>query len=461
MKFFFVYPLIAISSFSIVFGQTTQIPDSVFEQALISANIDKNGFNGNIQNSDAAPITLLTLDTLGISNLAGIEAFVNLEWLLAGGNSLSSVDLSSNTQLKNLNLSFNQLGGIDLSQNNQLTHINLEGNAIPSIDVSNLDSLDDLDIGGNLLTSLDVSNNPLLTSLEIWNIFSHTNRNQITSIDLSNNPLLFRFLAIDNQLDSLDVSQNPELFTLNCSDNFISQLDLSNNLKLFTVSCSNNQLTKLDVAHLDLGGLNCRDNQIDFLDLAASSDLVLLNCSNNEIDSILLPPTPYILDLYVHDNNLTSLDVSHLGIIEELICQNNKLQTLNMRNGTNTFIQGFNALNNPELACIKVDDVTYANATFINSVDPGVLFSEDCSSVGLDDIYAGESISLFPNPANDLLFSMLQSPVEEILIFNAFGEIVHRESDFPVSLSSLVQGVYVIRVMAKEKDYITKFIKSN
>ncbi len=461
MKTLLSYLLTPLITVSVVFAQTTQIPDSIFEQALIDANIDSNGHNGNINNSDAAPVTILELDTLGISDLTGIEAFVNLEWLLASGNNLMSVDLSVNDKLENIDLSFNQLGGIDLSQNELLTHINLEGNAIATIDVTHLDSLDDLDIGGNLLTSLDVTSNSALTSLEIWNIFSHTNKNQISSIDLSKNPLLFRFLAIDNQLDSLDVSQNSKLFTLNCSDNNIAQLDVSNNVRLFTLSCDNNQLTQLDVAHLDLGGLSCSGNQINFLDLAASSDLVLLNCSHNQIDSIILPPTPYILDLYVHDNNLTSLDVSHLGIIEELICQNNQLHRLNIRNGTNTFIRGFNALNNPQLSCITVDDVSFANVTFANAVDSGVIFSEDCGLVGIDDLEAAKAISIFPNPATDFISSLIQSPIKEILIFNVLGKMVQRESAFPISLGFLEPGVYFIHVISKDEDYVGKFIKSN
>ncbi len=444
-----------------VFAQTTPIPDSAFEQALIIANIDNNGFNGNILNSDAAPVTFLDLDSLGIADLSGIEAFVNLSWLEAKANDIASIDLTANTQLKFLVLSFNQLSGIDLSQNTLLADVNLEGNAISSIDVSELDSLDDLAVGGNLLTSLDVSQNPVLTALSIWNTFTHQNHNQISSLDLSANPLLRRLLVLNNQMTSLDVSQNPELFTLNCSDNLIPQLDLSNNANLNTLGCSNNLLTELDVAHLDLQALNCNDNQISgFLDLAASPDLVLLICNNNQIDSIALPPSPFMINLYVSNNALSSLDVSHLGIIQEFICHNNQLKSLNMRNGTNTFLQSFTAYNNPELSCIQVDDVAYATATFINAVDSGLVFSEACATVGLDEIVQRDTFSIFPNPASDFLYGSVQAPVKDIVIFDVYGKMVHRASGFPVSLRALIPGLYVIQLTTQEKEYVGRFIKS-
>lgn len=462
MKTIWICFCLTVFPFPTTFSQTTPIPDSVFEQALIAANIDQNGFNGNILNSDAAPVTFLDLDSLGISDLTGIEAFVNLQWLEAEQNEIDTINLSANTQLKMLDLSFNKLGQIDFGQNDLLTHIDLQGNDISAIDVSHLDSLDDLSVGGNLLTSLDVTHNSVLTSLSIWNTFRHQNSNKISSLDLSANPLLRRLLAIDNQLTSLDVSQNPDLFTLNCSNNLIPQLNLANNLKLNTLGCSNNLLTKLDVGHLELQALNCNDNQISgFLDLAASTMLVILICESNQIDSISIPPSPFMIDLYVSENNLTSLDVSQVGIIQEFLCHKNQLQSLNMQNGTNTFLQSFTAYDNPQLSCIQVDDASYAMANFVNAVDTGVLFSENCATVGLDEGFPSKVLSIYPNPAQEYLFSSVHIPDSEIIIFDVLGKKVAQVSAFPISVSSFVPGVYSIRIITPGKSYISKFVKSD
>lgn len=83
-----------IFTFFSLFSQTTLVPDLAFENALIVAGIDTNGQNGNILNSDAAVPTFLSVSSNSISDLSGIEAFVNLQTLYCDNNSLTSLDIS-------------------------------------------------------------------------------------------------------------------------------------------------------------------------------------------------------------------------------------------------------------------------------------------------------------------------------------------------------------------------------
>ncbi|MEL7005098.1 MAG: hypothetical protein AAFN93_20515 [Bacteroidota bacterium] len=59
------------------YGQTTSISDPNFEQDLVDQGIDSNGLTGNIVNSDAEAINTLNLLRTDITDLAGLEAFVN------------------------------------------------------------------------------------------------------------------------------------------------------------------------------------------------------------------------------------------------------------------------------------------------------------------------------------------------------------------------------------------------
>ena len=62
----------------------------------------------------------------------------------------------------------NQLTTLDVSNNTELTDLDCGGNQLTALDVSNNTALKDLDCGDNQLTALDVSNNTALTYLECY-----------------------------------------------------------------------------------------------------------------------------------------------------------------------------------------------------------------------------------------------------------------------------------------------------
>ena len=77
------------------------IPDNNFLNALIERGVDKNG-DGIISTGEAAELTFLDVSSCSISDLKGIEAFINMDSLYCAYNQLTSLDVSNNTALISL-----------------------------------------------------------------------------------------------------------------------------------------------------------------------------------------------------------------------------------------------------------------------------------------------------------------------------------------------------------------------
>jgi hypothetical protein len=206
------------------------IPDRAFLHALIEAGVDTN-LDGIISEEEALEVFSLDIHNIGISNLTGIEAFVNLDSLDCSRNKITSLDLSKNAEIKNLNCEANRLRHLDISSNTALTYLNCGGtsccgdNELKELDLSNCIALKYLNCNENQLSNLDVSNCTSLTEL----FFCY---NFITSINLSNNTALLVLNCGSNRFTSLNISTNIALKSLICYDNQLIQLDISNNSNL-------------------------------------------------------------------------------------------------------------------------------------------------------------------------------------------------------------------------------------
>ena len=83
------------------FGQNVYIPDANFKAILISpfSGVNTNG-DSEIQVSEAASYTNnINVGMANISDLTGIEAFINLTEFSCYGNQLTNIDLTQNTAL--------------------------------------------------------------------------------------------------------------------------------------------------------------------------------------------------------------------------------------------------------------------------------------------------------------------------------------------------------------------------
>ncbi|GAA3774559.1 hypothetical protein GCM10022271_03350 [Corallibacter vietnamensis] len=208
---------------TLMFAQVTSIPDANFEQELVNLGIDSDAtVNGQILTADAAARTsFIDLSGLGIADMTGIEAFVNLTALKSSGNTFTTIDLTSNLALNDLNLSDSDISTLDLSGNVNLTKLNVSY------------SLN--------LTTLDLTSNVLLADLNTEEC------NNITSINITGLTTLVDVNVKDNDLSSFDVSANLGLETINVRQNQLTSLDLSSNGALTEINVRDNGMTSLDL----------------------------------------------------------------------------------------------------------------------------------------------------------------------------------------------------------------------
>ncbi|MDR1088862.1 MAG: InlB B-repeat-containing protein [Coriobacteriales bacterium] len=189
----------------IVIDQTT-FPDRDF---FLWAEKQSWGLDHVLTAVEAAAVTYINVNTLGVRDLTGIEYFPNIESLACYNNYY--------------------ITEIDTSHNPKMTSIMAYGNPeLSSVNVANNPLLQELLCSGGELTELDVSHNPELTYLSISN-------NRIRELDLSHNPRLTGLACSGNELTELDVTGNPMLSELMCGSNHLVTLDLSKNSEMLPV----------------------------------------------------------------------------------------------------------------------------------------------------------------------------------------------------------------------------------
>jgi len=224
------------------FGQNVNIPDANFKAYLVgNTAINTNG-DTEIQVSEASVFnSYIVVQTLNITDLTGIEAFVSLTGLYCSGNQLTSLNLSTCAALEILDCSNNQLTSLDVSNGIALTDLFCSANNLTSLDLSICTALTDLECYDNQLTSLDVSicialadlscSNNNLTSLNVKNcnninmdLYAITNPN-LSCIEVDN-------VAWSNAIWADDIDATAS-FSLNCSGAGISDINESNTLMLY------------------------------------------------------------------------------------------------------------------------------------------------------------------------------------------------------------------------------------
>jgi Leucine-rich repeat (LRR) protein len=278
----------------------------------ISNRLTSLDISGNpaLTELDCSANQLMELDLSKNTELTTLDCDANL---------LSLLDLSNNTALIILECQWNNLISLDLTKNKALTLLNVTGNDLTSIDVTKNTELQELICTSNELTSLDISQNMALTELGLQ-------ENHLIALDISQNHSLKSLNCGGSQLTTLDITQNPELGNIECFSNKLSTLDVTRNRALWRLDCQNNQLANLDLSQNDsLIYLNCSGNRISFLDLTEKKRLKNLQCDNNHLTNLDVTWNKELELIYCENNLLTSLDISNNILLTRLYCSNNFL----------------------------------------------------------------------------------------------------------------------------------------
>lgn len=395
---------------STVFAQYTLIPDPVFEQTLIDLGYD-DVLDGRVLTNNIVNVTELTLMELGISDLTGIEDFEALTHLTIQDDSLLHLNINQNSHLEHLSIRSNSLPQLDVTENTNLLLLAALCPLLPDLDITQNILLEYLAITYTSFPEIDLSQN-----VNLWVIWA--NFASLTSIDVSNLPKLLDLMVMENQLSTIDISQNSLLRDIRCSSNLLTELDVSNNPDLTTIIFNNNQVESINVTNLPkLWSIACDNNPI-----------LELNLSQNEALGVL----------YCSDTPITKLD---------------------LRNGNNNGLSTFEAINNPSLACIFVDDKNNIPSGW--NVDSGATYVEteaECDALNMEDFKA-TAFNLYPNPANDFFNIQSTSGIKTVSVYDIFGKLVKTYPAQPdYSVSEFSSGVYIIKIQPERGDTIQRLM---
>ncbi|TPG44467.1 T9SS type A sorting domain-containing protein [Flavobacterium pectinovorum] len=370
---------------------------------------------------------------------------ISLKTLAANYTQITSLDLSKNIVLTSLNLSRNSsLSELNLkNQNNALltnASINLTGNKIltcilvDDITFSNTNWADKKDLwatysvvcGAPQYTLIpDIEFEKALISDGIDNIqdgkvltariavekkidYRYTSYQAITDLTGIEDFTALEILNTPgNKIGKLNTTKNTALKTLNCSGENLSSLDLTNNKDLVSLNCSSNKFATIDVsANLALESLNLNSNVLTSLDIQTNTNLTSLNIGFNTslktvnlskntnlvtlsafltgLENLDVSTNQKLTSISCNSSKITRLDVSNNTALTTLNCQNNLLKSLNLQNGNNaSFSTSLNFKNNPNLTCIQVDDIAYADANWASFKDSTAKYNLDCATYTL------------------------------------------------------------------------------
>ena len=314
-------------------GQNIFIPDTIFRSFL--QNNYPSCMNGDSLDSQCSQVINedeVDCSSLGISDLTGIEAFVNLEILDIGSNHLTTLPLLPGGLIELWGWSSNltSLPGLP-STLEVLSVYNNEITLLPELPAT----LSELNVGKNNLQSIP----DLPQGLQ----YLDCDQNQITQIPSLPTGLLGLYFSM-NQVSILPSLPN-SLIDLDCGWNLFTELPetLPTNLDwihcegleltslpdlpvpLQYLYCGYNNLTELPELPVGLRRFHCNDNVLQSLP-ELPDNIWEFYCFDNELTE--LPELPTDLEkFWCHQNELTELPMLPSGL-EELLCMDNFLVQL-------------------------------------------------------------------------------------------------------------------------------------
>ncbi len=475
----------------------TYVPDDAFEQALKELGYDHSGtepLDDYVPTSRINSITNLSIRNKGISDLTGIEDFVELITLNCENNILTSLNFSNNLALENLICSSNQLSNLEISSNTILRKLEIADNLFTSINLSPNDSLRTLDCSTNQLTSLNILNNTHLTSI-------NCSSNQLISVDANNgfNDILLSFDLRDNPnltcilVDDITAAEgyagwykDPTAFyKLECNDDdndgvadtedqcpntpFGDFVDLfgcsvfmlpADNYSIYSKSetCRSGNNGLINISTVEI--LNYKATLIGIEDTISHSftdHLEIRNLRAGTYDLCLeVDEEPNYIQCYnIVITEPDDLDVQLKSNLSD------KSVSLKMSGGTNYTID-LNGL----IFNTTETDITLALKNGKNTLS--VKTDVDCQGIFNETIFIGEEAVVFPNPFGDYLNLYIGKEYAENINVNIFswsGQLIwskqYKNQNEPIEIitSDLKPGVYYLLLKSENYQSSLKIIK--
>ncbi|EHD2240281.1 hypothetical protein JRK37_001350 [Vibrio vulnificus] len=231
----------------------------------------------------------------------------NIESLSFQGSALKTLDFSGNKSLRSLTLvSINTLKSLALSQNFALTQLTVNGSQIADLDLSQQTALQSLSLHMARLNQLQLANMPDLTTLKITGT-------QLTQFIAPSLPQLRTLNVSDNKLQTLGVTELPALTALYAGNNALTGLSLANNLALTDVRVSKNPLSTLNIRPLlELERLEISETDLTTIDFSQSQKIAALLAGNSTQLQTLNGPLLPIKEIDVSHTRVTDIDFNHL-----------------------------------------------------------------------------------------------------------------------------------------------------
>lgn len=297
-----------------VSAQNVEFTDVNFKKAIIKGypTVDVNKDN-EISFEEAKNLT--SIRNLAsyplITNVKGIEAFINLTELSLTQKDFTTIDVSANTKLTTLNLRENKLTGtLNVSTLSALKTLELNSNALVEVLLPVNGNIEILYINENKLTEIEVNKLPNLKRLFLVN-------NQMASLDLSQNPMLERLHIDKNKVTNLDITNLAKLNWMSVNDNLLTQITFHNNPLLKTIIAQNNKIETLNfqdgftnvLTVINLTGnatfnkiiKDCNDTLPSNVSVAIEENCIL-GTQSEVLNSVKFYPNPVTNQIYFSEN---------------------------------------------------------------------------------------------------------------------------------------------------------------
>ena len=196
------------------------------------------------------------------------------------------------------------------------------------------------------------------------------------------------------------------------------------------------------------GTINCgAQNIADLTGIEAFTGLTQLICWGNQLTSVDISQNTALTFVNFEGFLGSSLDLSNnISLTHVYVGWNDSLSTLNLANGNNTNITHIGASSANNLSCVQVDNVAYSTTNWTGAnflFEAGVSFSLNCSTTGLNDLYAtNNTIDVYPNPtSNQINFSVLTN----VQLTSVTGQIIADKKNVNLlDLSDQPTGIYFL-----------------